>query len=38
MLVAHWYENREPVPPRTISAVLPLSVEMILEPYRLRRL
>lgn len=38
MLVAHWYENREPVPPRTISAVLPLSVEMMLEPYRLRRL
>jgi uncharacterized phiE125 gp8 family phage protein len=38
MLVAHWYENREPVPPRTIGAVLPLSVEMMLEPYRLRRL
>lgn len=38
MLVAHWYENREPVPPRTVGAVLPLSVEMMLEPYRLRRL
>lgn len=34
MLVAHWYENREPAVIGTSVADLPLSVSMLLAPYR----
>lgn len=34
LLVAHWYENREPVIVGTISADLPLTVRALLGPYR----
>lgn len=36
MLCAHWYENREAVITGTITAVMPLGVESILQPYILR--
>jgi uncharacterized phiE125 gp8 family phage protein len=38
LLVAHWFENREPVPPRTIGAPVPAAVYGLLAPYRVRGL
>lgn len=34
LLVAHWFENREPAPPRTIGAPIPASVYGLLAPFR----
>lgn len=34
ILVAHWYQNREPVAVGTIAAELPLSVKGLIAPYR----
>jgi uncharacterized phiE125 gp8 family phage protein len=34
LLVAHWFENREPTPPRTIGAPIPASVYGLLAPFR----
>ena len=34
MLVAHWYENREPVIVGTSAANIPLAVEAMISPYR----
>lgn len=38
LLVAHWFENREPVPPRTIGTPVPAAVYGLLAPYRVRGL
>lgn len=38
LLVAHWFENREPVNVGSISTDLPLMVQHILWPYRVLRL
>ena len=34
LLVAHWFENREPAPPRTIGTPVPASVYGLLAPFR----
>lgn len=36
LLVAHWFENREPAPPRTIGTPVPAAVYGLLAPYRMR--
>lgn len=38
LLVAHWFENREPVPPRTFGTPVPAAVYGLLAPYRVRTL
>ncbi len=38
LLVAHWFENREPVPPRTIGTPVPAAVYGLLAPFRVRGL
>ena len=38
LLVAHWYENREPVVAGIAATRFPDAVIGLLEPYRMRRL
>lgn len=38
MLIAHWYENREPAAAGSAAARIPATVSSVLEPYRLPRL
>lgn len=35
LLIGHWYENRESVVIGTISSAVPMSVDMLLAPYRI---
>ncbi len=35
MLVAHWFENREPVVVGTITSEIPMTVKALLGPYRI---
>ncbi len=38
LLIAHWYENREPVEIGATATVIPVAVSELLAPYRGRRL
>ncbi len=38
LLIAHWYEHRDPVTIGTSSAKVPMTVSALLEPYRQARL
>ena len=38
LLVAHWYENREPIAVGSPDMAVPGAVSELLEPYRMRRL
>lgn len=38
LLVAHWYENREPIEIGTTTNAIPAMVSELLQPYRRRRL
>lgn len=38
LLVAHWYEHRDPVEIGTAAAAIPAAVSRLLKPYRLARL
>lgn len=38
LLVAHWYENREPIAIGSSSVAIPESVSQLLKPYRMVRL
>jgi uncharacterized phiE125 gp8 family phage protein len=38
LLVAHWYEHRDPIEIGTDSTIIPAAVSELLKPYRMRRL
>jgi uncharacterized phiE125 gp8 family phage protein len=38
LLVAHWYEHRDPIEIGTDATIIPAAVSELLQPYRVRRL
>jgi uncharacterized phiE125 gp8 family phage protein len=38
LLIAHWYENREPIAVGAAEMVMPSPVSDLIEPYRVKRL
>jgi uncharacterized phiE125 gp8 family phage protein len=38
LLVAHWYEHRDPIEIGTDATIIPAAVSELLKPYRMRRL